>query len=417
MKAREDILKRLKTQENESMALLSELIKRPSENPPGDTRAVADFVTEYLRARGFSPEVVSPEPTMPNVIAVVEGRSGGRNMILNGHMDTFPIGSQESWSMDPFEGIVVDDRIYGKGVSDMKAGLAASLIAFCLLAEIADVWNGRLTLALVSDEETFGPWGANYLVHHYPKLRGDAVLIGEPTTPKTVRFGEKGFVWCRLRAKGRSAHSAYPHHGWNAIVTMNRLLQNLKKLEKVEWEVPEDLLKAIDKARQGTDELLGLGTTDLLSAVTVNLGTIKGGTKANLVADLCEAEVDIRIPPGVPSSKILMKVGQIAREEYGVSYELMNRSEPNYSNSEGDLFTIVTKCVSEIRGQTPMLNFSCPATDSRVFRSVGIPTAVHGPQPHNVAAADEYVNVQDYLETVCVHTLSAFDFLSMEEVR
>jgi len=412
MDGKGEILRQIKDREGEILTLLSELVQHPSENPPGDTKAVAEFVVEYLRGKGFSPEVVAPQPTMVNILASTEGHAPGRHMILNAHMDTFPVGDRSGWERDPFSGAVTEGRIYGRGVSDMKAGVAASITAFCLLAEMKKAWRGRLTLALVCDEETFGPWGANYLVDHNPKLRGDAVIIGEPSSPRTVRFGEKGFVWVRLTARGQSAHSAYPQHGWNAILSIVRILQDLKDLERIEWRVAEDFLRTIDQGRVVTDELLGKGTTDVLSSVTVNLGTIRGGIKVNLVADFCEVEADIRIPPGITTAQILTHIGRIIREHRGANYEVFNRSEPNYTPSDHELFSIVTRNVTEVRGEPPVLNISAPATDSRVFRRVGIPVAVHGPRPYNLAAANEYVTLEDYLNTVRVHALCALDFLS-----
>src|SRR5581483_7007352 len=169
----------------------------------------------------------------------------------------------------------------------MKAGVAASIATFCLLAERRAAWHGRLTLAAVADEETMGPWGANYLVDREPKLRGDAVLIGEPSTPRTVRFGERGMVWVRLSARGQAAHGAYPHAGWNAIFAVAAALGELRALEAGTWPVPREVTARIDEARAATDALLGPGASDLLSAVTVNAGLIEGGTKVNLVADHC----------------------------------------------------------------------------------------------------------------------------------
>ena len=114
------------------------------------------------------------------------------------------------------------------------AGTAASLIAFCLLSELRDAWKGHLTFAAVADEETMGPWGANYLVDHHPKLRADAVLIGEPSTPSTVRFGAKGMVWLALTARGQMGHSAYPHHGWNAMFDHQRATGSIGSLSRRE---------------------------------------------------------------------------------------------------------------------------------------------------------------------------------------
>lgn len=256
-----------------------------------------------------------------------------------------------------------------------------------------------------------GPYGANHLVDHDPKLRGDAVIIGEPSSPKTIRFGERGFAWVRITARGRSSHAAYPHHGWNAIVTMTRILQELLALETRAWPVPEDFVRTIDAARATTDELLGAGATDVLSSVNVNVGTVRGGTKINLTADFCEAEVDVRLPPGVPGALVLQHVGRIVRAHPNAAYEVLRRSEPNYSPPDHDLFTVMTRVVDEVCGAVPGLTIGAPATDSRVFRRAGMPVAVFGPRPYNLGAADEYITIEDYLDTIRVHALTALDFL------
>jgi succinyl-diaminopimelate desuccinylase len=106
-------------------------------------------------------------------------------------------------------------------------------------------------------------------------------------------------VWVRLVARGQAAHGAYPHAGWNAIFAVTTALEELRALEARPWAVPRQVTARIDEARAATDALLGPGTSDVLSAVTVNAGLIQGGTKVNLVADACQAEVDIRLPPGV----------------------------------------------------------------------------------------------------------------------
>src|SRR5262249_28056764 len=283
--------------------LLAELVRRPSPNPPGDTRAAAALVSEYLEKRGHRVEVIVGQPSLPNVLATIDN-GPGRHLILNGHLDTFPVGDASRWTRDPFGGVIDGGKAFGRGVSDMKAGVTASLAAFCLLAERRHTWAGRLTLAAVPDEETMGPWGANYLVDHHPKLRGDAALIGEPSTPRTVRFGERGMAWVRLVGRGQSAHGAYPHLGWNANVAVAEALQELRALETLSWPVPREVTARIDEARAATDALIGPGTSDTLGSVTVNIGLIQGGTKINLVAEACQAEVDIRLPPGVSTGDV-----------------------------------------------------------------------------------------------------------------
>ncbi len=411
MEADEELLGAVTARQAEWLALVSELVRRPSPNPPGDTRAVAACVVESLARHGHRAEIVSGQPALANVLVSLDN-GPGRHLILNGHLDTFPVGAATPWTRDPFDGAVSDGRIHGRGVSDMKAGVAASIATFCLLAERRAAWHGRLTLAAVADEETMGPWGANYLVDREPKLRGDAVLIGEPSTPRTVRFGERGMVWVRLSARGQAAHGAYPHAGWNAIFAVAAALGELRALEAGTWPVPREVTARIDEARAATDALLGPGASDLLSAVTVNAGLIEGGTKVNLVADHCRAEVDIRLPPGVSTGEILRQVGRIVRGHRGLACEVLHLSEPNWTSPDLPFMGIVRDAVTRVRGEVPFFNISGPGTDARVFRRVGIPVAVFGPTPYGMGGADESITVADYLDTVRVHALSALRFLA-----
>ena len=410
MDPRDQILKRIDEQQEEWLRLLADLVRRPSENPPGDTRAAADCLVEYLKRQGHAPEVVEPQPGMVNVVAATD-RGPGRSVILNGHLDTFPVGDRSGWERDPFSGEIVDGKVFGRGVADMKAGTTASLIAFSLLSELRDGWKGRLTFAAVADEETMGPWGANYLVDHHPKLKADAVIIGEPSTPSTVRFGEKGMVWFSLTARGQMSHSAYPHHGWNAIFEIVEALAELRGLETMAWSVPEEFLKSIDEARAVTTAMLGGGTTDVLSSVTVNAGVIEGGTKINLTADHCRADVDVRIPPGVATADILRVVGRVVRRHRGMRYDLIQRSEPNWTPPSHEFLQTVRKTATAVCGDAPYFNISAPGTDSRVFRRAGMPVAVFGPTPYFLGAANEHVTVRDFLDVIRVHALSALEFL------
>jgi acetylornithine deacetylase/succinyl-diaminopimelate desuccinylase family protein len=414
MDARGDILAAIEKRREEALDLVSGLVKRPSENPPGDVRAATEYLASWLRERKLSPRIIETNSAegLLNFVVDIAGAGPGRHVVLNGHTDTFPVGDRSLWSTDPFSGTVADGKIHGRGVADMKGGLAASIFAFTLLAARREAWRGRLTLAVVCDEETMGPWGANWLVDRDPKLTADAVIIGEPSSPKTIRFGERGFVWLRVTTRGRSSHAAYPHHGWNAIAAMTRLLAELKDLETRAWPVPQDFLRTIDAARATTDELLGAGTTDVLSSVNVNLGTIRGGTKINLTADYCEAEVDIRLPPGVSGAAMLQHAGRIVRAHRGAEYEVLQRSEPNYSAPDHPLFVLMSRNVAETTGTAPGLTIGAPATDSRVFRRAGMPVAVFGPRPYNLGAADEYITVTDYLDTLRVHALTALDYLT-----
>src|SRR5262249_4366950 len=141
MDARDQILKQIDERQEEWLRLPHQPVRRPSENPPGDTRAAADCVVEHLKRRGYAPEVIEPRPGMVNVVAATD-RGSGRSVILNGHLDTFPVGDRNGWERDPFSGDIVDGKVFGRGVSDMKAGPTASLIAFCLPPQLRAPWKG-----------------------------------------------------------------------------------------------------------------------------------------------------------------------------------------------------------------------------------------------------------------------------------
>jgi succinyl-diaminopimelate desuccinylase len=164
---------------------LCDFVRAKSPNPPGDTTLAAAHVASFLEAHALPFRVIAPQPTMPNIVGSFTGPTPGRHLVLNGHMDVFPVDEQhERWTHGPWSGAMADGKIYGRGVADMKAGTSASVFTYYYLCRIRDHLKGRLTLTAVSDEETFGPWGARYLMEHHPEVHGDCLLNGEPSSPR-----------------------------------------------------------------------------------------------------------------------------------------------------------------------------------------------------------------------------------------
>ena len=187
-----------------SRGFLQTFVQHRSPNPPGDTRDAAEFITSFLEQRGLPYRIISPHPEMPNIVGSFDCAHPGRHLVLNGHIDVFPVADDGAgWSRDPWGGQLVDGKIYGRGVADMKAGTTASIFTYAYLHGVKDGLKGRLTLTAVSDEETFGPYGARYLMEHHPEVHGDALLNGEPSSPFSVRFGEKGPLWLRDHGQHR----------------------------------------------------------------------------------------------------------------------------------------------------------------------------------------------------------------------
>lgn len=409
---REALLAAVQRSEARLLQLARSIVRVPSENPPGDTRAIASCIHELLVPLGAHVAIHAGEPTMPNVVAVTRGRRPGRRLIFNGHLDTFPVGDRSAWSVDPFGAEVHAGRLYGRGVSDMKAGIAASLLTFELLHARRDQWDGELVLTLASDEETMGRWGTAYLLETVPEARGDAMICGDCGSPMIIRFGEKGLLWLRVTARGRAAHGAHVHLGDNAAERLAHALLRLTTLRELPVLVPPAIEAAIRDAKSVSEPLCGAGESEVLRTPTVNIGTVSAGLKINLVPDRATAEVDIRLPVGLGTDAALAEVRRALDPLPGLEVEVLRRFEPTSTDPGHEIFTLLGANAEAVMGRRPVLNMRVGASDARLYRAAGVPTAVYGPTPYNMGGPDEYVTLDDLTTIARVHALTAFDFLA-----
>ena len=200
------------------IAATQRLVAVASPNPPSDTHDVAAVAEALLREiPGIEVERIEPAPRVVSLVGRIRGARPGRRLIFNGHLDTFPIREDLAWTVPPLGGVLKDGKLYGRGVCDMKGGIACSLLAATLLAEHRDAWSGEIVLTLAGDEENMGSLGTGYMLEHIPHARGDANICGDVGSPRVVRFGEKGLMWVEVEATGSPAHGAHVHRGVNAI--------------------------------------------------------------------------------------------------------------------------------------------------------------------------------------------------------
>jgi succinyl-diaminopimelate desuccinylase len=164
------------------------------------------------------------------------------------------------------------------------------------LRELRAELHGRLTLSAVSDEETFGPYGARYLSEHHPEIFGDSRLSGEPSSPWTLRFGEKGPLWLEFTVRTKGAHGAYTHASKSATAIAAKIIGELEILGDIPPPEASNLAAALDAAAPAIDRAQGEGAAMITRRVTVNPGIVHGGLKVNMVASECRFEVDIRLP-------------------------------------------------------------------------------------------------------------------------
>ncbi len=246
------------------------LIQTQTVNPPGLERICADYLGGILEPAGFRVHSFQPVPDRTSLIARKGGRSDQKPLCFLGHTDTVPLGS-EKWERDPFGGEIAEGRIYGRGSSDMKSGLAAMVTAAVELSDRLDGTAG-LTLLLVADEET-GCTGAADLARHPELLEAaGAMVVGEPTGNLPM-VGHKGALWLDAAFSGKSAHGSMPEKGDNAVYKAARAVQ---ALEAFRFEVESHAY---------------------LGAPTLNVGTITGGTNINSVPDRAVIGIDMRTIP------------------------------------------------------------------------------------------------------------------------
>jgi succinyl-diaminopimelate desuccinylase len=398
---------------DEVVDLCVRLTQTNSENPPGDTEPIAALVESYLSSvGGIELSRISPRPPIVNLIARVKGRAPGRRLIMNGHLDTFPIGDAESWSVSPLGGQIRNNRIYGRGVADMKAGVAAGLVTLALFARYRTSFDGELVLTLVGDEETGGLWGTKYVLDNVPEAAGDAMICGDAGSPRVVRFGEKGQIWFEVTAHGKSAHGAHVHLGDNAIERLMLALSSLKNLERKHEEIPEAIHKAILSAQPISETESGAGEANTLQRVTVNVGLIHGGTAVNVVPDSASAKIDVRFPPGLKVSELEDVATALLAEIESVDIRTINSSEANVTDPREEIVALTVKNAREYLGGDVVANMRVGFSDARFYRYRSIPSVVYGPTPYGMGAADEYVTIEDLKAVFFVHAMTAYDFLS-----
>jgi len=405
------LLERIDRDRELLIGFLQEFIRCPTPNPPGDTRIAARHVRKLLDAHDVAYRVIAPNETMPNIVANFDAGKPGRHLALNGHIDVFPVGSGEGWTRDPWGGEIVDGKIYGRGACDMKAGTTASLFTFLYLREMRDELHGQMTLSVVSDEETFGPWGARYLFEHHPEIIGDCCLNAEPSSPHTLRFGEKGKLWLKFRVRTTGAHGAYTHMSRSATAIAAEVIGELARLADLPVPRVSNIAAALDQAAPVIDQAYGTGASRILQRVTVNPGVVHGGLKVNMVAADCDFEVDIRLPVGVTAPAILAEVDKIVAGRPEVSYAQDVYDPPSWNAPDTERVEIVRRNARALAGIDPTPVVSLGGTDARLWRYKDVPATVYGPSPTGMGSVDEHVTVEQFFHVVRCHVLSAFDYM------
>ena len=391
------------------------LVQIRSPNPPGDTAAVARVATDLLsEIQGVHLSQYETAPGIINLVARIESGKPGKRLVFNGHLDTYPICEHLPWTVPPLSGAVKDGRLYGRGVSDMKAGVAAIIVAAGILAENLDLWSGEIVITLAGDEESGGILGSGWLLNNVDIVKGDAVVNADVGSPRIVRFGEKGTFWVDIKAEGVAGHSAHAHNGVNAIDRLRRALDIAQAVERIPFESPLEVTDAIGTARSVSEAISGEGESQTLQSITFNVGAIQGGVSANLIPSEASAKCDLRLPVGISTAEVEAFFHEQLDPLEGISWTVLQRYEPTWTSPSDRIVQSALAASKDVIGSTGLdsvVNMRVGGSDTRVFRLAGIPSVVVGCTPFGMGAEDEYVLVEELEQVAKIQALTAYNYL------
>ena len=352
-------------------ALLADLVAIDSVNPslvPGGAgeREAAAYVERWARDAGLQAERLEATPGRPSVLVRAPGAGGGRTLLLCGHLDTVTVEGMA----DPHAPRRDGDRLYGRGAYDMKAGVAAALIAARELSRRG--LAGDVVVAAVADEEHASLGVQEALAG----VRADAAIVTEPTELE-VLVAHKGFVWSEVEVTGRAAHGSRPHLGVDAIVKMGPVLTAVGVL----------------------DDALAAREHPLLGRGSVHASVIRGGVELSSIPAACTLQVERRTLPGETAADVAGELAALldrcraADPALEVAQRTLLVREPFALEAEAEIAALVRDAAAEVLGTRPALAGGSFWADSAFIAAAGIPTVLFGPRGDGAHASEEWVSV------------------------
>lgn len=375
--------------------ICSDLVQIRSENPPGRTEEIIEYIRIFLEALGIRSTVSGTAGGMCNLVT----ERTGTGLLLCGHVDVVP-ALDDGWTRPPFAGSIDDRYVYGRGSTDMKGG-CASVLAACEASVNRDGTNPAM-LAFVCDEETGGENGIRRLLAAGALAPCDC-LIAEPTPARHPSIGQKGLCRVEVEFSGTPAHgSLYPAVGVSAIMEAMELLCYVKGLHEREYPVDESLKKIIEQSSHVLGEEFHIqDVSEVLRKLTFNPGIIHGGEKSNIVAQHCTLELEFRVPWGCSIPELIAGITAHARAGKITPLEIHN---PSLTDPSSPLVTITCDEVRKVWGGKVFPFVQWAASDARHLRLHGFNVLEYGPgEITSLHAVDERVPVDSLEKAMLVY--------------
>ncbi|MBL94412.1 MAG: acetylornithine deacetylase [Magnetovibrio sp.] len=358
----------------DAVELTKSLIGFKTINPPGNERACAEFLGNLLEDAGFAISYHEFAECRTNLVARIGSQTSKNPICFSGHIDTVPLGSTP-WTVDPFSGETHEGKLFGRGSSDMKSGVAAFVAATIEISQDLEKGNGVI-LVITAGEET-GCEGS----YHLASLEGalgeaGSMVIAEPSYNQPW-IGHKGALWLTARTTGVTAHGSMPEHGENAVY---KAAHAISKLEDFDFNIARD---------------------EILGKPTLNVGTVQGGLNINSVPDLTEVGIDIRTTPNQDHDTIRSNLSSYLGED--VNLESIVDVGGVLTDPNNEWMQEVFDIMANILGKPPETRAASYFTDASALTPAygGIPTVILGPGEAAMAhQTDEYCMVDRIPEAV-----------------
>lgn len=378
--------------QDEMTKIVCDLVKLNTVNPPGNEYLCRPIVEEKMRSLGMEVSCYEKEPGRTNIIGKIG--NGSPSLAFVSHMDTVPAGERDLWATDPFQPVVKDGKIYGRGTLDDKGSFAACYFACkAFLAEHPD-FGGSLSLIAAADEELGSKLGVGYLIEEVG-LKFDACIIPDGGENTVAVYGEKGIVWIEVTSFGKQAHASLPSFGKNAIVPLAELITELKTLT-----FEQNYNKEFD-------------------GWTMNIGKVEGGSAANIVPARAKAVIDFRIPEGITKEDVIQKIEEKVASVKGrdpdahFEIKLLHATVPHIINREAKIVQSFDTAAKNLN--IPMQYETMGGnTVAKEFYLHGTDAIVHYPGDHHLAhVPNEYVVIDDLVQSVVLYAETLKEYFGL----
>jgi succinyl-diaminopimelate desuccinylase len=376
--------------------ICSELVAIRSENPPGLTAEVIEYIRSYLEGLGIHSEIPRKKKGYDNLLT--RGTTGS-GLLFCGHVDVVP-ALDDNWTYPPFSATVKNGFVWGRGATDMKGGVASLLAALTMLVDRGK--DITADCAFVCDEETGGENGVRFLLAK-KLIRPSDCLIAEPTPVRNPCIGQKGLCRLEMKFSGTPAHgSLYPAVGVSAVMEAMSLLEFVKGLHDRDYPVDDQISEIIHQSSGVLESEFHLhNVSEVLKKLMFNPGIIRGGEKSNVVAQHCELDLEIRVPWGCSIQDLISEISSHAPHGKIVSRTTHN---PSMTEPSSRLVAVTCSEIERVQGGPVFPIVQWAASDARHLRLCGFNVIEYGPgEISTLHAVNERVSIDNLKKVSLVY--------------